>query len=266
MKLFRIAVFVFSAAEILLNIGPFFTSGEKNIGILAGVGTGMLFLVYALFFKKINSLIVSVWHYTPGKIILCLISAILTTVIIAFCFTFINVVRYSRESDKRPEYIIVLGCKVNGTKPGRFLKLRINTAFRYLSENPGSKAILTGGQGQGEDISEGKCMRDELISLGISPDRLTAEEKSSSTYENFRNSIEILEADGIRASEIGVVTNDFHEYRAIKYAEKNGIKGYSFPAKTPRNGYLPFAVREVFAVWYQIYLGRNNLRKTGVIQ
>ncbi|MBR6702260.1 MAG: YdcF family protein [Clostridia bacterium] len=80
------------------------------------------------------------------------------------------------------------------------------------------------------------------------------------TIENFENSVKNLENKGVILNEIIIVTNDFHEYRAARIAAKNGIAAYPFPAKTPWNGYLPFAVREVFAIGYQVYLGRNNLR------
>ena len=52
-----------------------------------------------------------------------------------------------------------------------------------------------------------------------------------------------------------IVTNDFHEYRAAEIAKKNGLRAYPYPSETPWSGYLPFAVREIYAVIAQIYLG-----------
>ena len=103
-------------------------------------------------------------------------------------------------------------------------------------------------------------MFDSLTASGIDPSRLIIEDKSTSTIENFENSINAVRSGGKEIDEIIIITNDFHEYRASRIAARLGISAYPYPAKTPWDGYLPFAVREVFAVVYQIYLGRNNLR------
>ena len=252
----RIILFLASAFFVLMNIGPFFTSGEINIGLITGLFIGVLMLVYGIFFNPINALIAKWWHCMPGKIILS-VTAVILSVSVAVCgVTLINVMRFSRESNHKTEYIIVLGCKVNGTVPGRYLSARLNTAYRYLTDNPDSKAILSGGQGDGEDIPEGECMFNYLTARGIDPSRLITETESSSTYENFGNSLNMLGKSGIEISEITVITNDYHEYRAAKTAEKFGVKAYPYPAKSPWIGYLPFAIREVYAIIYQIYLGR----------
>ncbi len=255
----RLLVFAAGLACIGLNIGPLYTSGEKNIGLITGLAAGTALLVYGAFFSRVNMITAKVFSYTAGRIILCAAAVIAAAALTVGGLTLTNIVRYSRDSAVKTEYVIVLGCQVNSTSPGRFLSARINAAYRYLSENPGSKAILSGGQGNDEDISEAQCMFNELTSKGIDPARLIIEEKSTSTIENFENAAAILKQSGVAIDEITVVTNDFHEYRASLIAQKNGIKAYPCPAKTPWNGYLPFAIREVYAIGYQVYLGRNAL-------
>lgn len=256
----RTLLILISAFCILMNIGPVIVSGEKNIGIIVGLGSGALFLAYAIFFDKINAFFARILSSAAGKIIFSIIAAAAAFAVIIGSVTLINIMRYSRQTEKRTEYIIVLGCRVNGTQPGRYLRARINKALEYLNENPGSAAILSGGQGADEDISEGQAMFDSLTASGIDPSRLIIEDKSTSTIENFENSINAVRSGGKEIDEIIIITNDFHEYRASRIAARLGIPAYPYPAKTPWNGYLPFAVREVFAVVYQIYLGRNNLR------
>ena len=78
--------------------------------------------------------------------------------------------------------------------------------------------------------------------------------KEFPSKENFENSVAMLNDMGVGINEITVVTNDFHEYRAYEFAKRCGITAYSYPSKTPWNGYMPFATREVFAVVYQIFL------------
>ena len=162
----------------------------------------------------------------------------------------------SFKSEEKSDVAIVLGCVVNGDKPGIFLKGRINAAYKYLNENPNAIAVLSGGQGNGENISEAKCMFNCLTEMGIDKSRLLIEDKSTSTRENFKYSKEIIEKNGIKSKKITIITNDFHECMASEFAKQNGFKPLRYPSKTPWNGYMPFATREIFAIIYQIYLAR----------
>ena len=45
-------------------------------------------------------------------------------------------------------------------------------------------AIYTGGKGGNENISEGECIRRELVAMGIDPSRIYVEDQSTSTAEN----------------------------------------------------------------------------------
>lgn len=252
----RIILFVLSALCVIFNISPLLTTGEINSGLVTGLLAAALFFIYGVFFERVNSLFALVWKNTAGRAALSVTAVILAVCVAVSGFAFANIVAKSRKSEHKTEYIIVLGCRVYSTVPGIFLTKRINAAYDYLTENPGSKAVLSGGRGNGEDISEGRCMFNTLTDKGIDPERLIIEDTSSSTLENFRKSLEILESRGVKIDEITVVTNDYHEYRASGFAKKCGLTAYSYPAKTPWNGYLPFAVREVYASVVQLYLGR----------
>lgn len=93
-----------------------------------------------------------------------------------------------------------------------------------------------------------------LVKMGIDKSRLIVEDSSTSTMENFKNSAALLKAQNRSVKDITVVTNDFHEYRAGKFAQRCGFSPHPYPSKTPWNGYMPFATREVFAIVYQVYL------------
>ena len=86
------------------------------------------------------------------------------------------------------DYIIVLGCQVKGTKPSKALKDRLDTAKEYLQANPETIAVLSGGQGKMEEISEAECMRRYLEKAGISRERLILEQRSTTTRQNLRYS------------------------------------------------------------------------------
>ncbi|MCD7909341.1 MAG: YdcF family protein, partial [Clostridium sp.] len=67
---------------------------------------------------------------------------------------------------------VVLGAAVKGDTPGQALRGRIEAAARYLKENPRTTAIVSGGKGPGEDITEAECMERELVRLGVPPERI----------------------------------------------------------------------------------------------
>ena len=161
------------------------------------------------------------------------------------------------DADKDCDYVIVLGAGVNGTVPSLILSERINRAYEYLTENPDVICIVSGGQGPGEDITEAKCMYDRLVSKGIDPERIWQEDKSTSTRENIRFSLEVIEAKtGRRPTEAAIISNEFHLFRAGLFAQEQDLTMIGVPAKTTwfslRANYF---LREIVAVWYYVILG-----------
>lgn len=135
-----------------------------------------------------------------------------------------------RQSMKQPEeeadYLIVLGAKVNGKTPSRTLKYRIDKAAQYLTEHPAAKAVVSGGKGDDEGISEAEAMYEGLIKYGIAENRIYKEDQSTSTKENIAFSKRCIEENGgdIRNQNILIVTTDFHVLRAILIARKDGFE------------------------------------------
>ena len=60
---------------------------------------------------------------------------------------------------------------------------RTRRALLYLEENPGTRAVLSGGKGDGERISEAEAMYRYLTEHGIDGGRLIREERSTNTKE-----------------------------------------------------------------------------------
>jgi uncharacterized SAM-binding protein YcdF (DUF218 family) len=155
------------------------------------------------------------------------------------------------------EYLVVLGAGVNGTVPSRSLRERLDGAYDYLIRYPENIAIVSGGQGSGEDITEAQCMYDYLLGRGISPDRIWMEPKATNTLENLRFSLDVIEEKtGSRPSRIAIVSSEYHLHRAGIFARWLELDADLVPAKTVVpplrwNYYL----REVFAVWYYSLFG-----------
>lgn len=119
------------------------------------------------------------------------------------------------------DYLVVLGANLeaDGT-PKRTLAHRLDAAAAYLADNPETRCIVSGGQGPDEPCTEASSMARYLEQHGVDPVRITLEERSTTTAENLRFSRELIDDAG---ASVGVVTNDFHVFRALGIARRQGL-------------------------------------------
>lgn len=169
--------------------------------------------------------------------------------IIGFCiFAFIEVtlIRNRKQvADPGMDYIIILGAQIKGTKITKSLAKRLDTALSYLRANPETIAIVSGGKGEKETISEAEAMKHYLQEKGIAKHRIIKEDKSRNTFENIRNSKILLKENSM----VAIVTNGFHLYRSIRIAKKQGlIKVQGQAAPTDRVLAVNYYVREAVGV------------------
>lgn len=144
------------------------------------------------------------------------------------------------------DYIIVLGAHVNGTRLSKALLERTRRALEYLERNPDTKAVLSGGQGEGETVSEAQAMREYLTSHGISENRLILEDRSTNTKENLDFSL--IKIGNLHAS-IGIVTNHFHVFRGVAIGKKCGCTDIcGIPSRYRSWRLLIYIPREILAV------------------
>lgn len=142
------------------------------------------------------------------------------------------------------EYVIVLGAGMRGTTPTRPLLLRIQKAYEYMQDNPDTILIASGGRGSDEQISEAECIRNTLVEMGLDESRILLEDRSTDTEENIQYSYELIDD---KNSEVGIVTNSFHIWRAVAIANSQGYENVSgVPAKTLMPVGVHYVVREFF--------------------
>ena len=131
----------------------------------------------------------------------------------------------------RTDCLIVLGAAVHGDRVTWVLSNRLDIAAEYLYRFPDARCIVTGGQGNGETVTEASAMALYLIGEhGIAPDRILLEEKAESTLENFRYSKEILYQQFPENASSAFVTTDFHVFRAGRVARSQGLDSYGIAA------------------------------------
>ena len=169
-----------------------------------------------------------------------------------FCFVESFVIKNARtDPDPKRDYLIVLGAAVYGDQPSLTLIRRLEGAADYLERYPESVAIVSGGMGPGETITEAQAMYDWLIGQGFDPARIIMEPKATSTQENLENSFAIIRARGDEpAGKVAIVSSAYHLYRAKTMARNLGVPdaagvaapwGYFFVM-------LNYFIREAFGV------------------
>lgn len=154
-------------------------------------------------------------------------------------------------------YIIVLGAKADQDGPSATLQERIDAAWDYLTARPDTIAIVSGGKGADEPTSEAQCMYDALTARGIAPARIWIEDQATSTWENIRYSLDLIEGKtGTRPTTIAVVTSEFHLYRTQRHCLDRGITVQGIPATTQEpDRYLHYFIREIAGIWHYLILG-----------
>lgn len=136
------------------------------------------------------------------------------------------------------DYVLVLGAQWKANGPSYVLQKRLDAAIQYLTDNPDTLVIVSGGQGSNERISEAAGMQSYLVTAGIAEERIFMEDQSTNTCENLVFSSALLDKSSDR---VVLVTNNFHMYRAGRIAQKQGyahVEGLaagSYPGMLPNN-------------------------------
>ncbi len=192
------------------------------------------------------------------KIMLKIMVVFITMVLISFLvLESLIIIEGKRISTEKVDYVIVLGARLYGDIPSPALLERLKIAKVYLLENKEVKVVVSGGQGLNEDIAEAHAMEKYLVDNGIEKSRIIIEDKSTSTFENLRLSLDkIREVDDKENIKILIVSNKYHIFRSKLLAKRLGLIPYGLPAKTPPIIIFKSYIREYFAVIKSFFLDK----------
>ena len=220
-------------------------------GMLLSVGMDFswIWLAAALFFfgllalRKYESLHETVWGHYLRLVLTVLIGAGLLVFVIA---EGLIVSRMTEEPKEPVDYMIVLGAQVRGEKPSKALTLRLEEAMEIWEKSGEPILLLSGGKGDGEQISEAECMRRYLAEQGIPEDKMILEDQSVSTQENLAFCAQLTDCEEKKTA---IVSNNFHIYRALRLAKKQGYQNVcGAAAGSDWRFQLHYLVREAFAL------------------
>ena len=236
---------------ILAFFFKFFLLGYSfTVTVLLGLSAVLLF--YALIPRFAKT------HPLQARRIKRVFTTILCLGLIVVGITEFFILRASLgEPTETCDYVVVLGAKVRETGPSASLWDRIYGARDYLEAHPDVIAIVSGGQGADEPMTEARAMYEKLVELGIDEDRVWIEDRASSTWENLNFSLKLIEEKtGVRPEKIGIVSSEYHLFRASLFANACGVESVGIPAKTSVfTQYINHLMREVVGVWHFLILG-----------
>lgn len=169
------------------------------------------------------------------------------------------------------DYVIVLGAGVKTDGISKTLKLRLDKAAEYAAENPDSILVLSGAMGEGEPVTEAAAMQAYLMEQGVPEAQMLLEDKSHSTLENIVYSRILIEQDrdekrarwqknkpqlafpamqvADKPLRIGILTSNFHLYRARMIARKQGLAdARGIASESDRVLFVHFCLRDSLAI------------------
>ncbi|MDL2218411.1 YdcF family protein [Christensenellaceae bacterium OttesenSCG-928-M15] len=240
----KIALIVIGALGILDTLLVGMVS-SPNLGVLLPAILGAPLLLCGLLFTRLMPYL----EQGTGRELKWIFLIGYGGLLFAFVVTSIIIDNADHEDAAGRDILIVLGAGLRGEEPKLVLKNRLDAAIVYLNENPETTAILSGGQGPGETISEAEAMARYLSARGIEKTRYILEDQSTSTKENFAFSGAIIQSEFLENATIAYVTTDFHVLRAGLVAKKQGMDALGVAAKDVWYLSLNNHLRECVALW-----------------
>ncbi len=228
--------------------------------LYSGIGTNFAF-IWLLLAAGLGASAGCIHYYgeypekIPLRIPVTLITLCATGAIVMVLLQIMMFGRIPAVADPDLDYLIVLGAQVKKDGPSRTLRLRLDKAAEYARQNPETILVLSGGQGRDELVSEAQAMQDYLAQSGIPRSRTILENQSTSTVENIAFSRMIIESRG-EPARVGILTSNFHLYRARKVAAHQGMENVSYIAsQSDRVLFLHFCIRDGIAILKERIVG-----------
>ena len=246
----RVILVAVGVCSLPLFLIPLSLSVGVNIGNATGIAVALLLIVYGLFFGAINRAIGKGLKHKVLRYLVYFAGAIVGTILVLVIVLTTLMLRAMANEPKGHETLVVLGCRVYGETPSLSLRERLEAAYLYLEEHPDVYCVVSGGQGDGENISEAECMYRYLTERGIEGTRIFIEDASTTTRENLEFSLEVVRENHL-PSEIAIVTSEYHQYRASLVAKELGLENTAVCGETAKWLLPTFYIRELYGILYQ---------------
>lgn len=228
-----IGIFIYNGIKILIKEGTRWTN-------FLSLGTGIAIILLIFAYPAFGRSTTAPWF---RFIYLFLSMSIFYLIFIMVMYTLTSWLNLINFNIKKLNYVVVLGAGLIGKKVTPLLASRIDRGIKIYRKNPGSKLIMSGGQGPDEEIPESRAMANYAKEHGVPKFDIIIEDQSKTTNQNLKFSHQLMKPD----STFCIVTNSYHVYRALVLAKRQGLQCIGYGAKTKWYFTLNAFIREFIA-------------------
>lgn len=232
---------------IFLIILALLASFGNSFGVLFVIANcSVLFLILVLFNKaKISG---NRKFKVVSQLFVAMYSVFLISFFLIESIIILEAKASNKENFKNVDFVIILGAGLHGDIPSKTLETRLEAGKQFLLKNKNLPVIVSGGQGEGETISEAEAMGRYLTNKGIEENRIYLESKSTTTYENLKFSKQIMKQIGVKDPSVLIVTSDYHIVRAKLIGKELGLESYGLGGESPLLVRINYFIREYFGI------------------
>jgi uncharacterized SAM-binding protein YcdF (DUF218 family) len=177
------------------------------------------------------------------------------------CTVYVAIVTYTVSTQshidetREADAAIVLGAAMWAGTPSPVLRARLDHALALYRTQTVTYIIVTGGVGNGDNISEAEGSANYLIAQGVDPNNILLETQGRSTYQSLVGAATVAPTKNIER--VLLVSDPFHMLRSLKMAHDLGFDAYASPTTTSPISTRPleewiYMIREALA--YNAYI------------
>ncbi len=190
-----------------------------------------------LLIKKIGRLVI--WSFVAASVGVALVGFAnywVTSTVESSAYNSLNEVEYS-------DVALVLGTSksINGRVENLFFTYRIEAAAELFFAGK-VKHILVSGDNSNTHYNEPRDMRLALIKKGVPPHCITMDFAGLRTFDSVVRSNKIFQQERLT-----IISQEFHNYRALFIAQNLGIDAIAYNAKYPQLASKKTILREYLA-------------------
>ncbi|MFC4211837.1 vancomycin high temperature exclusion protein [Pedobacter lithocola] len=154
-----------------------------------------------------------------------------------------NLIYSDLQTLPKTKVAIIFGAGINGDKPSRYLKDRLDAGISLYKNNKIDKILLSGDNGRNEH-DELTVMKLYCYENGVDTNKIYVDYAGFDSYSTMYRAKHIFKVDTAV-----LISQQYHLNRCIYLGEKLGIKCYGFSANRGiYKGYKYYAFREKISI------------------
>ena len=198
--------------------------------------------------------------FGPFKLVLRIVSALISIVIIYFAVTFVQIWLTGHEhSTRHAQAILVFGTTEDNGTPSPELQARLKQALFLWHKDRAPWIAVTGGKRPGDQFTEAGVSASYLESKGVPAAKILVG-SGTNTWLNVATVLPKLKAHHITT--VITVTDPFHEDRAMAISSSQGLTPYPSPVRnspTVKHSLWKYYAKETFEVGVGRIIGYSRL-------